>query len=162
MKVQFLFVILVCLASTACKKPSSSTVAPALQKAAWLIGNWENKTPKGLSVETWTDPGNGTAYEGKSYFISGKDTLFSETIRIEEKLGQLYYIPTVSNQNSGKPIVFILTSSTEKEMVFENPEHDFPQKITYTLSAPDSLTAIISGLRKGKESKEVFGMKKRS
>ena len=81
--------MLVCHGFTACKKPGTITVAPVLQKACWLIGNWENKTPKDLLVESWTDSGNGTAYEGKSYSISGKDTLLSETIRIEEKLGQL-------------------------------------------------------------------------
>jgi hypothetical protein len=46
-------------------------------------------------------------------------------------------------------------------LVFENKEHDFPQKITYTKISNDSIVAEISGMKDGKQSKESYPMKKK-
>jgi hypothetical protein len=45
-------------------------------------------------------------------------------------------------------------------LVFENPKHDYPKKITYTKINDDSLVAEISGILDGKPSSEKFSMKK--
>jgi hypothetical protein len=45
-------------------------------------------------------------------------------------------------------------------LVFENPKHDYPKKITYTQITEDSLEAEISGILEGKASSEKFSMKK--
>ena len=82
---------------------------------------------------------------GESYFINGKDTLFAEIVRLEQQENDLFYIVSVPNQNEEKPVAFKLTSSTSDYLVFENPAHDFPKKITYKLVNKDSLYAEISG-----------------
>ncbi|WP_307293758.1 hypothetical protein [Flavobacterium sp. SORGH_AS_0622] len=46
-------------------------------------------------------------------------------------------------------------------MVFENPKHDYPQKITYTKGPNNTLTAEISGKLNGKPSSEKFVMTKK-
>jgi hypothetical protein len=53
-----------------------------------------------------------------------------------------------------------MTIGTEKQMVFENPKHDYPQKITYNQIRKDSLIASISGVQLGKPSSEKYEMKK--
>jgi hypothetical protein len=40
---------------------------------------------------------------------------------------------------------------TAQEIVFEDPEHDFPQKITYRRSGADSLYARVEGDRNGRQ-----------
>ncbi|MGK4567578.1 DUF6265 family protein [Flavobacterium sp. 3HN19-14] len=104
---------------------------------------------------------NDSTLIGSSFFIQNKDTVFAEQIALEERDGELTYIPTVSEQNEGKPVAFKMTSSTKNQMIFENPSHDFPQKITYNLVGKDSLIAEISGIKGGTQSAETFKMKKK-
>lgn len=128
-------------------------------QARWLVGSWKNQSAKTLDLETWNKL-NDSTFLGRSYSLAGADTVSSERISIEQHAGKLYYIPTVKNQNDGKAVTFTLTSSDNKHLVFENPEHDFPQKITYTQITNDSLVAEISGMHKGRQKAIIFPMKR--
>jgi hypothetical protein len=41
------------------------------------------------------------------------------------------------------PVAFPLVSVTDDTVVFENPDHDFPQRITYQRNGDDSVTATV-------------------
>ena len=127
--------------------------------ADWLLGNWENKSPEGNLFESWKKV-NDSLFIGESYFIKGKDTLHSEKIQMKQKDEALYYIATVKGQNNDKPATFIHNDTIEKQLVFENPKHDFPQKISYSQITKDSIVIQISGIQQGKPSSEHFSMKK--
>jgi len=130
-----------------------------IKKADWLIGTWENKTSKGSLYETWRKI-NDREYRGKSYILQGKDTVVFETIQIVQDGSNLFYIPTVKDQNNNQPVHFIAKTSSATQLVFENRQHDFPQVITYTKTGTDALTAEISGTKNGKERKQSFPMKR--
>lgn len=130
-----------------------------ISQAKWLIGRWKNQSAKTLDIETWQKL-NDSTFLGRSYSLAGTDTVSSEHIRLEQHAGKLYYIPTVKNQNDGKAVTFTFTSSDNKHLVFENPKHDFPQKISYTQINKDSLVAEISGTWKGKQKAIPFPMKR--
>jgi hypothetical protein len=130
-----------------------------LNKAVWLIGTWENRTSDGSIYETW-EIVNDSVYAGKSYAANDMDTMVFETVQLRQKQENLYYIPSVANQNNSQPVSFKSTSVTENILVFENPEHDFPQKITYTRVNKDSLVAEISGELNGKKGSQTFMMRK--
>jgi hypothetical protein len=134
-----------------------STRHPQLKKASWLLGDWKNKTARGITMESWKKL-NDSTYLGKSYQLRGMDTVSAEHIRLEEHHDKLYYIPTVKNQNEGKQVTFTMSESSADSFVFENPEHDFPQKITYNRINKDSLVAEISGSYKGKQRAIKFPM----
>jgi len=138
-------------------QPASKVKQQQIKKVAWLLGSWQNKTAKGITAESWKKL-NDSTYLGKSYQLRGQDTVSAEHIRLEEHQGNLYYIPTVKNQNEGKPVTFTLSGSSATGLIFENPEHDFPQKISYNLIGRDSLAAEISGLYKGKQRAIKFPM----
>lgn len=121
-----------------------------LADANWLLGRWEQKTPKRTIYETWISNSD-SSYFGKSYLLKEKDTIVLETVSLLQKEGVLFYIPTVTNQNNRMPVSFKLTSASGNKLVFENPAHDFPQKITYALISSDSLLAEISGTLNNKE-----------
>lgn len=127
----------------------------AVEMAYWLIGNWQNKSAKGLLTEVWTKENDSTLV-GQSYFIAGADTLSFENIRLEQRNNILSYVPTVRDQNMGQAVYFTLTSSTDSTLVFENPEHDFPQKISYIKMANDSLVAEVSAVVDGKVKSQTF------
>ncbi|MGV3630345.1 MAG: DUF6265 family protein [Bacteroidota bacterium] len=162
MKIRFYLLPALIAAFASCSQPGEQKTAEQkeyteLQKASWFLGNWENNFPEGRATESWTQA-NDSTYTGSSFVVIGKDTVSSETIRLEERTGKLLYIPTVSDQNKGKEVVFTMTSSSSKKLVFENPGHDFPQKITYTKIGKDSLVAEISGRMDGKLHTEPFPM----
>lgn len=131
-----------------------------IKKADWLIGNWENTSPDGLLTENW-EKLNDSTFSATSYFIKGKDTLHFENIILSQLGETLTYKATVKGQNDDKPVSFPSTSESDQKLVFENPKHDYPQKITYTKGTNNTLTAEISGNLNGKPSSEKFVMTKK-
>ncbi len=130
-----------------------------INKAEWLIGTWENKTQKGSIYETWSKL-NDNEFLGKSYIVKENDTIVFETIRLVQEHVGLVYIPTIKNQNDGLPVRFTNKTISETQLVFENPQHDFPQIISYTRINADSLVAEISGTKNGLLHKQPFPMKR--
>ncbi len=149
----------VVLLLVSCQKKSQKNF-DKLEKMNWLVGQWENKMPEGLLVENWKKE-NDSTFSGSSYFINAKDTVHSESIRLTQKEEELIYTATVTGQNDDQPVDFKLTSDTENSFTFENPAHDYPQKITYKKVDQNNLTATISGKQQGKESQESYPMKRK-
>ena len=148
--------LLIILTFASCQK---SKEVSKIVVADWLLGNWENKSPEGNLFESWKKV-NDSLFIGESYFIKGKDTLHSEKIQMKQKGEALFYIATVKGQNNDKPVTFVRNDTIEKQLVFENPKHDFPQKISYSMITKDSIVIQISGIQQGKPSSERFSMKK--
>jgi hypothetical protein len=154
-KITFLF--LIAAAAFSCKKESKEN---KLKTMDWLVGTWENNSEYGDMQENW-EKINDSVFRGTSYLIKVKDTLHSESIALESKDDQVLYIPIVKGQNNDQPVVFLLTKQTPKQLVFENPNHDYPKKIVYNQITADSLVAVISGTQQGKASSDSFPMKKK-
>ncbi|WP_348798691.1 DUF6265 family protein [Flavobacterium adhaerens] len=146
------------LAFVSCKK-TEATEKDQIKTANWLLGKWNAKIDEGELTESWKQI-NDSTFQGESFFIKGKDTLHFEQITLQQKGEKLVYNASVKGQNENKAVPFTLTNQAEKQLVFENAKHDYPQKITYSLVNNDSLVAIISGVQLGKPSSETFGMKK--
>jgi hypothetical protein len=125
----------------------------------WLIGNWKTVADKTTTFEIWTKL-NDSTFSGKSFSIYGKDTLFSETISLKQSKNCLFYIPTVKDQNNQKPVKFKFVGCKQGEFIFENREHDFPQRIIYKNPQIDFLCARIEGVQNGKFIKEDFNFVK--
>jgi hypothetical protein len=155
MKKAILFLTTI-LIFTSCEK---SKEVSKIVVADWLLGKWENNSDGGNLSETW-EKVNDSIFIGESYFVKGKDTLHSEKIQMKQKGDNLFYIATVKGQNNGKPVTFIHNDTIVKQLVFENPKHDFPQKISYSQITKDSIVIEISGIQQGKPSSERFSMKK--
>lgn len=130
-----------------------------IKAAQWLIGKWENKSADGNLEETWKKV-NDSTFQAKSYFIKGEDTLHFETVTLQQNGEDLNYNATVQGQNNDKAVTFKLNTEIEKQLVFENQKHDYPQKISYRQITKDSLVAKISGIIEGKSTSEQFPMKK--
>jgi hypothetical protein len=151
--------ILLLLAIVSCKK-SETKEYEKIKIANWLIGTWENNTVEGNLTETWKKT-NDSTFQAQSFFIKGKDTLHFETISLNQIDEELEYNALVKGQNNDKSVRFVLTASTENQLVFENPKHDYPQKISYTKINKDNLIAEISGIQLGKPISEKYPMKKK-
>jgi hypothetical protein len=130
-----------------------------LKATEWLIGQWENTSKEGVVTENWSKPNDSTLVAG-SFFIKEKDTLHFEKIALKEKEGDLVYETTIQGQNNDKPISFPLISETENELVFENLQNDYPQKIKYQRNSKTTITIFISGTQTKKVVSEQFNMTK--
>ena len=158
----FLKIVLLLLIfnSIYCQNKSGNTGKyEKLANMNWLLGRWENKMNEYHLSETW-EKKNDSTFVGQGYLIKGKDTLNSERIQLLQKGDVLFYVPTVEGENDDKPIPFKLTTATEKEFTFENPKHDYPQKIVYKMINAANHIATISGIQQGKPSTENYTMKK--
>jgi len=140
-----------------CKKES---LADKLNPAQWIIGNWEQKTDAGILTESWKRQ-NDSVFVGSTYFINESDTLHSETILLEQRADSITYSAKVKGQNNEKAIPFTLTTANTNSLVFENPAHDYPQKIEYQKSKSNGLQVTISGILRGKKSVEKYSFTKK-
>lgn len=112
----------------------------------FLQGTWkvENKE----IYEHW-DRLNSQTLKGFSYELKNGQMEISEYLSISESNNQTIYTAAVINQNNGKGIEFRLTKS-DSIVVFENPDHDFPKKISYQrLTDNEVFVQVSDGQQKG-------------
>jgi hypothetical protein len=143
---------------------AAQTQAQAAPKAsaadvAWLTGCWELDRGKRHVVEHWTAPEGGTLL-GVSRTVSDGKTVEYEFLLIRERGGDgngaggvgagagggLEYVAKPSGQPEA---VFAATRVTADEVLFENPQHDFPQRIRYKKQPDGGLAARIEGTLNG-------------
>ncbi|MBL4654319.1 MAG: hypothetical protein JKY33_00665 [Bacteroidia bacterium] len=131
----------------------------SLDNFSWIIDNWSTGKGKMVYYENWKANGDKELI-GHGFMVVKGDTVFSENISIKLETDGIYYYAAVSNQNEGKAIPFKLVSSSSYEILFENKEHDFPQRIIYTKKSNLKMIVVVEGIQKDKERKETFRLKR--
>ena len=120
---------------------------PTLNDLGWLAGCWEANL-RGREVnEQWMKPSGGIMLGMARTVAQGKAAEFEFTQIREDKDGSIYYVAKPSGQSEAS---FKLVKLKNKEAVFENPQHDFPQRIIYRLEADGSLFARVEATAEGK------------
>ena len=115
-------------------------------KLKWLSGSWICKAERYETEELWQRP-KANLMLGLNRTVSKEGKTAFEFLRIFHQNDEIIY---AASPNGRSATLFKLTDFTENRVVFENPEHDFPSKITYTFHAPNKLTARIEGVIDGK------------
>ncbi len=152
-----IYISLVCLL---CACSTSKDISKLeIKKLDWIIGNWQNNSAEGIFRESWSEL-NDSTFKGMGSFQSGNEMVFSEDILLQRSAGNLYYIVTAGEQNGSKPVTFKCTKGNPKHLIFENPDHDFPTKITYRKIRNDSIVAEIYGNNNGTPMVQLFPMKR--
>ena len=127
----------------------------AVADLQWLAGCWSQDGREAGSVEQWTAPAGGTML-GMSRTVSGGKTVAFEYLRIvEQEDGWFGLIASPSGQETAR---FKMVGISENEVVFENKEHDFPQRIVYRLIGNGKLLGRIEGIVDGAERGADFPM----
>lgn len=145
MKSRFTFLAALVLALSSCSKKY------AVKDFEWLEGNWKGQDSGYAFYESWKITGKNTM-TGFGGAYQGWDTVFRETLKIENIEGNLFYIATVP-ENDG-PVLFKLSSYENNEAVFENTEHDFPQKIVYRKELNGMFHVMLEGIRDNQKARE--------
>ncbi len=123
---------------------------PAIADLAWLAGSWAGESGGVQMEEHWTKP-KGNTMVGMHRDVGKGRTLLFEFLRIEQRGEQIVYL---SMPNGRSPATaFPLKELSGTRVVFENPAHDFPQRIIYWKDGND-LRARIEGTQNGKTGSE--------
>jgi hypothetical protein len=137
------------LAITALALTAPMTVRAQEQQVsalAWLAGCWAADPGEAGSGEQWLPPAGGTML-GVGRTVKNGRTVAHEFMQIRtDQQGRLVFIALPSGQREAS---FAATSLTENSVSFENPQHDFPQRIRYAAMPGDRLAARIEGMRNG-------------
>ncbi|MEO6324307.1 MAG: DUF6265 family protein [Thermoanaerobaculia bacterium] len=151
MGVLLLFAAVVAPASKAFAEGSAAP-PPTVAALAFLSGSWELQNGALLIQEQWTCPGPDSMYATGRTVKNGR-TVFFEFLRIEARADGIYY---VAQPKGSAPTDFKLTRLAPGVVVFENPAHDFPKKITYAKGPGDTLVARVEGDAASQEKAEEF------
>jgi len=128
---------------------------PQVGQLDWMAGCWEGSLGKSRFEEQWMKPSSGSLLGMARTVVDGK-TVMTESLQILQQQGDI--VLTVILRFSGKPTEFKMIRLTPDEVVFENPQHDFPQRILYR-KQPDGLLGRIEGEQGGKPRSQNFPMK---
>lgn len=123
---------------------NAQSPAPSdFKKLNWLEGTWNrtNVKPGKSGHERWVKVSD-TEWRGWGVSMTGKDTSFVEKLKVVIKDGGIYYVADVPQNNQA--VYFKFTELTDHTFVCENPDHDFPKKISYRLEG-NKIKATISG-----------------
>ena len=118
---------------------------------SWLQGCWQLTAGDRVVEEHWMAPRAGVMLStGRT--VRGNQLIEYEWVLLREKDGVLEYEAHPSGQPSD---VFTARTATSSEVVFENPQHDFPQRVGYKRDG-ESLLAWIEGTTNGKARRVEF------
>jgi len=108
---------------------SLGSTSEALHPLAAMLGCWESED--GLSREVWSQDPSGWMFGYALDRDKNNVVKFFEQMRIERVEGQTRLIVSARDNN---PVTFTEGKKIAGGIAFENPDHDFPQRIVYTPS----------------------------
>lgn len=118
----------------------AQTPTPSLDDLAWMAGCWELTRNGRHVIEQWM-PAEGGTMLGMSRAVANGKTVEYEFLLIRPGPNGLDYVAKPSGQAGG---TFTAGRVTATAVVFENPAHDFPTKISYRRDG-DALTDAVEG-----------------
>jgi hypothetical protein len=126
---------------------TSGALGGELEELSWLSGCWANPQGEAGSGEYWQPLAGGTML-GVGRTVRNGKTVDYEFLRLhEDESGRVIYTATPARQSETP---FMASQISEAGATFENPAHDFPQKITYAREDAENMVVRIEGERQGK------------
>ena len=127
-----------------------------IDRVKWLQGCWQTTRGEATIEEQWMAPRGGTML-GMGRTVRGGKIAEYELVLIKEQGAALAYEAHPSGQPSA---TFLSTTASDTSVVFENPKHDFPQRVGYQRDGSDGLQAWIDGEVNGKARRVDFAYRR--
>lgn len=144
---------LLALLAPACSTPSHPK--GPLTEFEFLAGTWAEVRSDAVYEEQWT-LSDGWSLRGTGRVVADGKTVFVEKIAIEPRGKGFAYVAEIPG---AAPVEFRLVERGEQWLRFENPSHDFPQRIEYRRDGK-SLHAEISGTTPEGERSQSWDMRR--
>lgn len=120
-----------------------------IQDLAWLAGTWKGKVGPGVWEAVYTTPSGDEVLSTNKEIRQGRVVSFEfeRFFKAGEKIVMTPYVKGV------KSVSFTMTTcdAKERKAIFENPKHDFPQRIEYHRAEEERLVITVSARRDGKQ-----------
>ena len=123
--------------------------ARAADLPSWMAGSWSGSAGGVKMEEHWTSA-DGSLMLGMHRDVAANGRTSFEFLRIEKRGDSLVYLAMPGGKTATR---FPLKSETNSRIVFENKDHDFPQRILYWRDGA-RLCARVEGTIQGKEESE--------
>ena len=137
--------LLLAIAVAAAALVPASAQAPDISRVAWLTGCWALTDGDRSVEENWMAPRGGVMI-GSGRTVRGGVLADYELVVLRQQNGRLVYEAHPANQTVASFTAITVTASS---VVFENPQHDFPQRVGYERRG-DALTAWVEGTTGGR------------
>lgn len=118
----------------------------SIEALGWMVGHWRREGEGSSTEELWL-PAEGGLMLGLGRTIKGDRAVGFEYLRIEQRDTGVVYVASPGGQ---PPTEFPLSTLEPNRVEFENPDHDFPQRILYWRQGVD-LCARIEGEMGGQQ-----------
>lgn len=128
---------------------------PSVADLFWLSGCWQGRQGTAVIEEMWSKPA-GTTILGLGRTVRNNRTVSFEFMQFREQNGTLAFLP---QPQGGAQVTFPLKQSTPAKFIFENLQHDYPQRVSYERKN-SLLVASVEGTEKGKFSRQEFVLRK--
>lgn len=136
-----------CPPSTLVSSPSAAPSDGSLSAVAWLAGTWLSDDEQ--TEEHWSPPRGGTMM-GHGRTVVGGQTRHYEHLRLEAKGTEIVYHASPAGQPAASfSLVEEGVEQADARLIFDNPAHDYPQRIIYERVAPGQLRMRIEGVADG-------------
>ena len=112
-----------------------------IERVSWLTGCWLNTARGAVIEEQWMAPRGGVMV-GMGRTVRADTLREYELVLVRDQGSELAY----EAHPSGQPTAtFRSTVVSDSQVVFRNPDHDYPQEVGYRRLGADSLLAWIDG-----------------
>lgn len=142
--------------------PAESTDVNSVASMGWLYGCWGGLVNKRSFREQWM-PLRGDTMIGMSSTVNEDKMQDYEYLRIEAQADGVYYVALPSGQPPDKfKLVSINIDPREGATfyIFENPQHDFPQRVIYRRATEGWLYATVEGKLNGQDKRVTYPMRR--
>jgi hypothetical protein len=108
----------------------------------FMAGCWRGMTRSGTTIEEFYTTPSSNLIVGTTRYVREGRTVDFEFTRIDQTDSGAVITPHPKGVRS---VSFVPKVVEANRVIWENPTHDFPQRILYTRAAPDTLVARIEG-----------------
>ena len=128
------------LAAAGLALAAASPDAASVEDLGWMSGRWESVSGSRWVEEQWSSPRGGTMF---GFSRTGEGEVLREFEFLRLARGEDGLLAYFAAPGGRAPVAFRLTAADAASATFENPSHDFPQRIVYRRDG-ETMTATIS------------------
>lgn len=118
----------------------AATPAATIDDLGWMAGSWAQEADGRWTEEYWSAPRGGVMLGASR---SGRDGALREFEFLRLQAGEDGVPAYIAQPGGQAPVAFRLTQHDAMSATFDNPAHDYPQRLRYARTG-DVMTATIS------------------
>jgi len=108
----------------------------------WLVGCWETRSGRQVTLERWAAPSDAGLMVGTSRAVDGGSLTRFDQLELRVERGRLIFTTRATGRVRA---VLVSTMANESGFTVTNAENEYAQKIVYTRVGADSLVTRLEG-----------------